>query len=172
MIGHFSNPWVQRSMLVLAPIALVRLGGLLLGAEGPDTAAATQDTGEEASATAAPAPDLAIEAWEQQSLDGPAFKSPMVEAAPESQPTELPKITSATTQAPGTQQPGTQNPGLVLSGVSAGKGSPSAAIVNGRLRRVGEAVAPGYRLVSVDAPGRSARVSGPDGTVLVLVIHR
>lgn len=168
MSGHFSHPWIQRSMLVLAPVALVKLGGLLLGADGPEIAAATQDSSEEVAPAAAPAPDVAIEAWEAEVLALPALTSPMVEASPQPEPAESPPP-----DAPiATQASGLQNPGLVLSGVSGGKGSPSAAIVNGRLRRVGEAVAPGYRLVSVDPPGRSARVSGPDGTVFVLVIHR
>lgn len=167
MIGHFSHPWVQRVMLVAAPVALVKLGGLLMGAEGPGTAAAMQDQAEEASTSLAPASDPEIEAWEDEVLAGPTFRSPMVEPTPEPEPAEQPASVPVATQVPGVQ-----NPGLVLSGVSGGRGSASAAIVNGRLRRVGEAIAPGYRLVSVDPPGRSARVSGPDGTVFVLVIHR
>lgn len=168
MIGRFSHAWVHRAALVLAPVALVKLGGLLLGVGGPGHAEAFEPTPEESPGRKPVAPNAEIEAWEERVMSGPALRSPMVEASQEPQ-TGPEAAVQATTQP---QAPGVQHPALQLSAVSGGRGSASAAIVNGRLRRVGEAVAPGYRLVAVDAAGRSARVEAPDGTMIVLLIQR
>ncbi|MFZ2875498.1 MAG: hypothetical protein WAZ94_13575 [Phycisphaerales bacterium] len=168
MIGRLSHAWAHRTALVLAPVALVKLGGLLLGVNGPDHAAAVEPSPDESPSHAPVAPNAEIEAWEESVMSGPALRSPMVEPSQEHDPSPEAPVQAATTPP----APGVEHPALLLSAVSGGRGSASAAIVNGRLRRVGEAVAPGYRLVSVDAAGRSARVEGPDGTVIVLLIQR
>ncbi|MCE7973621.1 MAG: hypothetical protein DYG92_04740 [Leptolyngbya sp. PLA1] len=170
MMHLFAHPLLKRSLFVIAPFVVVKVGGDLLGGGGPARVTAAPLTAEAPEAAPRPVrPDDDLSAWERGTLGPTALNSPMSRLRVIEEPRDEPAMPAPAAR---TVEPAPSGPTMVLSGVLGGRGSQAAAIVNGRLRRVGESVSPGYRLIAVDAPARSARVEGPDGTVTVLVIQR
>jgi hypothetical protein len=62
-------------------------------------------------------------------------------------------------------------PEFTLTSV-AGRGDRGFAMIDGTLRRVGEELVEGWTVREIDTAGRTVRVAGPEGIVLVLTLRK
>lgn len=111
------------------------------------------------------APDIL--AWERDELGALAFANPLARPVP----SEAPSQDMAQAPQPSPEPDVAPAPELRLSGMT-GRGSTGMAIINGRLRRIGEVIAPGYRLLSVDAASRTVTIEGPGAKAQTLTLSR
>ena len=162
----------QRKLLwvgaVLSPLIAVQVARLL-GPSGAGPAAATAahpaaaDVAGEQALASAPAPLTPAQqralAFIQSLDEQPLGRSPM--DGPEPEPVSEP---SAPIDAP---KPPSFPSELRVTAII-GDGGTAAAVIAGRLRRIGDEVAPGWRVETIDARGRRVVFTDSDGRVVTL----
>lgn len=143
----------------LAPIASVALAMFIGPALGPATTLAND---AEEDAPTAPALEplapkvIAARDAAQRALAEPMGTSPFARAA------ALPSNDRDNAPAPAATT--AETPAFAVSAILADrKGGPAIAVVNGKVRRVGDAVAPGWTVASIDAAAGEVALTGPEG---------
>lgn len=144
-----------------APLALALALRALASAPGPGLAFADeplydtpQPTPVGAVRTLSPA-ELAARAFALSKRGEPIGDAPMV--YPKAAPTEAAGAPAA---------PIDPGPALSVNSIMAGRGG-AMATVNGKLRRVGDEVAPGWKITAIDAGSGSVTVRHTDGREIV-----
>lgn len=151
------------AMAAMAPVAVVQLARLAEHA-GPATASASigsatsPPTWTPPTAEPPPTPEQAKAAeWIRAHREAAVAVDPFsVGVAP---------IVVQTGREPeaAPMKAGREAPELKISGFM-GKGDSAMVTINRRVRRVGDEVAPGWRVVLIDAAGKTVRVRHADGT--------
>jgi hypothetical protein len=150
---------------LVAPVVLVQIGQAVLGGVGPRVSAAsvseTAPAAEATTPTVKPAPkwtaaQTAAAAWLAKAGRPRVPDSPMVFVpAPERAP-------EARVQVDEGEKPLEPRPSLTLSGVI-GRDGEEAALINGKMVRVGDTVHTGWKVESIDAKRMVVVVAGPRG---------
>jgi len=154
----------ERLLLVgafAAPIALT----LALRALGSGPGPATAFADEELFDMPEPAPVATIRTFTPDELAAAAFaESKRAEPVGEA-PLVYPKAapTEATSAPAAPVDPG---PAISVNSIMAGRGG-AMATVNGKLRRVGDEVAPGWKITAIDAGAGTVTVRHADGREIV-----
>lgn len=155
---------------VLSPLLAVQAARLLApSGAGPSVAAAADPTWHPATAdvagTPAPAP---LSPAQQRALafirslgDQPAGRSPMDGPEPEAA-----LITESNAPVEASKPPSFPSDLRVTAII--GDGETAAAVIASRLRRVGDDIAPGWRVEAIDARGRRVVFTDSDGRVVTL----
>lgn len=150
LVGAFAAP------LALA-LALRALGS------GPGPAAAFAD--EELFDMPDPAPAATVRTFTPEELAAAAFaeskRAEPVGEAPLVYPKAAPVEAASASAAP--VDPG---PAISVNSIMAGRGG-AMATVNGKLRRVGDEVAPGWKITAIDAGAGTVTVRHADGREIV-----
>jgi hypothetical protein len=163
------------SACIIAPLLLVQVAQFLfLETPGPRAASASvPEDGPGATVEPVAPPvkrpvhDADFEAWQVNQLQGASLPTPFpVQAAP------APDQPDSHPQGPAPAHQPAARPRFVLSAVSGGKGRTPVAILNGKLRREGDVLAPGYRITAIDPDTGVVMVEGPDGKEAHLSIRR
>lgn len=97
------------------------------------------------------------------------LRSPMDAPERPLSPPAPPSVPPKPSDAPVEPTPKVADPlaGLVVSAI-VGSGDASMAMISRQLRRSGDEVAPGWRIVEIDSRGRRVVLSGPDARTVVL----
>lgn len=142
----------------LAPIASVALAMFIGPALGPATIRADDaDNAADAALALEPLPAKVIAARDaaQRALAEPMGASPFARGAALS--------SNAGDDAPATTS-ASEAPAFAVSAILADrKGGPAIAVVNGKVRRVGDVAAPGWTVASIDAAAGEVALTGPEG---------
>jgi hypothetical protein len=148
---------------MLAPFVMVQAGRMLSGGGlTPTTAslAPVVDTPVVALAPTGPSAEqrLAME-WSRANREPRSRRSPLATPEPPAPPMTLPvSLTPAPLPAPPDAVLATLHVNSIMGGDDNG-----VAVINRVLYRIGDTVAPGWRLASVNARNRSILLGGPDG---------
>lgn len=154
----------ERAMIVgafAAPLALAMALRLLGGPPGPSSAFAQDEWGDEP-APSAPAlfkpndKELKAAAYAASKRDEPIGPAPLL----------YPKAAAAERAPAPAAAPADPTPTLTVNSIMAGRGG-AMATVNGKLRRVGDEVAPGWKVSAIDPVEGTVTVAHADGREVV-----
>lgn len=160
---------------LVAPVLLV-MGVRMILQTGPAVSfaepAPAPDDGPPTPASPRPRPalsdaDRALLAWEAAQVEVPARGSPM---APGRIPVPAPPEPQEAPAAPATPNEEPARPALKLSAVM-GSGDNAIAVIDGRMRRVGDAVAPGYVIRRIESRAGIVTIAGPGGITRTLAVR-
>jgi hypothetical protein len=154
------------TLCVVLPVCAVVAARALFPALAPSAAMAVEYTAETPEVDSGPMPiastqSPAAAAETTRLLTQPIGPSPLADRTPKTKPVVIEAEPEPVKTPP---------PEFTLTSV-AGRGVRAFAMIDGKLRKVGDDLGEGWIVREIDTPGRSVRVAGPDEHVLVLTLR-
>lgn len=154
------------SLCVVLPACAVLAARALFPTLAPSTAMAVEHNKQEPEVDSGPKPiastqNPAVAAEAARLLTQPIGPSPLADKTPKTKPVVIEAEPEPVKAPP---------PEFTLTSV-AGRGTRAFAMIDGKLRKVGDDLGEGWTVREIDTAGRTVRVAGPDEHVLVLTLR-